>query len=112
MKLKSELYKDEQDELANKIIEILELDNDNSITLYELDKDSKKQEKIMTLAPDIRKYFTYTCIMGVKVELKRPWLSIIKHITSIKYKLLVCDYGLKVNDKIVRTKRYYFIKIS
>ena len=40
MRLKSELYKEEQEEICNKIIKILNLDKkDNSITLYELDKD-------------------------------------------------------------------------
>ena len=111
MKLKSELYKKEQEDLADQIIEILELDEDNSTTLYELDQDKEKQEKIMALAPDIRKYFTFTCIMGVKKELKRSWLSIIKHVTKIKYKMLICDYGIKVDNKVIRTKRYYFNEI-
>ena len=33
MRLKSELYKKEQDDIAQKIINILDLDIDNSITL-------------------------------------------------------------------------------
>ena len=45
MKLKSILYKKEQDELVDKIINILELDNENSIILYNLDNDKQKQEK-------------------------------------------------------------------
>ena len=44
MKLKSILYKKEQDDLVDKIINILELDNENSIILYNLDND--KQNKI------------------------------------------------------------------
>ena len=57
MKLKSILYKKEQDEIINKIIDILVLDNNNSIILYELDNDKIKQDKILELIPDIRKYF-------------------------------------------------------
>ena len=41
MKLKRELYKKEQEEITNKIINILEL-NDNSILLYYLDNDKTK----------------------------------------------------------------------
>ena len=52
MKLKSILYKKEQDELVDKIINILELDNENSIILYNLDNDKQKQEKILGLIPD------------------------------------------------------------
>jgi len=43
MKLKSILYKKEQDELVDKIINILELDNGNSIILFNLDNDKKKR---------------------------------------------------------------------
>ena len=49
MKLKSILYKKEQDELVDKIINILELDNENSIILYNLDNDKTKQDKILEL---------------------------------------------------------------
>ena len=51
MKLKSILYKKEQDELIDKIINILELDNENSIILYNLDNDKTKQDKILELIP-------------------------------------------------------------
>ena len=47
MKLKSILYKKEQDELVDKIINILELDNEHSIILYNLDNDIIKQDKIL-----------------------------------------------------------------
>ena len=46
MKLKSILYKKEQNDLVDKIINILELDNMNSIVLYNLDNDETKQYKI------------------------------------------------------------------
>jgi len=42
MKLKSILYKKEKDELVDKIINILELDNENSIILYNLDNDKTR----------------------------------------------------------------------
>ena len=43
MKLKSILYKKEQNELVDKIMNILELDNENSIILYNFDNDKTKQ---------------------------------------------------------------------
>jgi CBS domain containing-hemolysin-like protein len=49
MKLKSQLYKKEQDEIINKIITILELDKDHGITLHTLDNDTLKQDKILEL---------------------------------------------------------------
>jgi hypothetical protein len=110
MSPKSVLYKDEQEKLADKIIEILELDEDNSITLYELDRDPDKQEKIMELAPEVRTFFTYTCIMGVKQDLKRSWLSVMKHVTKVKYKLISSEVRFQVGDKKIKTVRYYFME--
>jgi len=111
MKLKSELYKTEQYEICDKIIDILELDNDKSITLYELDNDKVKQQKILDLIPDIRKYFSFGSIVGASEpeNTKRPWLSIIRHITKIKYQLIYGDYTKKINDTRIRTKRYIFL---
>jgi len=111
MSPKSVLYKEQQENLADKIIEILELDKDNSITLYELDHDTDKQEKIMKLAPEVRTFFTYTCIMGVKQDLKRSWLSVMKHVTKVKYKLIPSEVRLKLENKTVKTVRYYFMKL-
>ena len=40
MRLKSELYKNEQIQIMNQIIDIIQLDNDNGFILYKLDNDS------------------------------------------------------------------------
>ena len=109
MKLKSELYKTEQYEICDKIIDILQLDNDKSITLYELDNDEEKQTKIMELSIPIRKFFTYTGIAGVKETMKRQWLSIIKNVCKLKYNILSTCYMLKVGDKKVKTMKYHFM---
>ena len=61
MKLKSILYKKEQDELVYKIINILDLDNENSIILYNLDNDKIKQDKILKLISEIRNIFLNYC---------------------------------------------------
>ena len=47
----------------DKIIEILYLPETNTITLYELDNEKEKQEKIMELIPDILKYFSLILLM-------------------------------------------------
>jgi len=111
MKLKSLLYKQEQDELINKIIDILELDNENSIILYNLDNDQNKKNKILELIPEIRKYYSFSTIIGAfePTKAKRPYLSIIKQITKSKYKINSYDYRIKQDDKEdIRTKKYIF----
>jgi hypothetical protein len=111
MKLKSLLYKQEQEEIINKIINILELDNDNSIILYNLDNDHNKQNKILELIPEIRKYYSFSTIIGASEpdKAKRPYLSIIKQITKSKYKINSYDYRIKQDDREdIRTKKYIF----
>jgi hypothetical protein len=108
---KSKLYAKEQKEIIYNIIAILELDDKNSITLYELDNDKDKTQKIIDLIPSIRKYFTYNNIKAVydPSKIRRPWLSIIKQLTKIKYDILIADYRIpKDSKKTIRTKRYYF----
>jgi hypothetical protein len=111
MRLKSELYKTEQLQLCDKIIEILQLDDSRSTTLYELDTNKDKQKKILDLIPDIRKYFSFTLIIGASEpeKVKRPYLSIIKGITKLKYEMVHGDYVLKKDNERIRTKRYVFL---
>ena len=82
MRLKSELYKKEQEEIVDKVISILDLENRTEYTLYELDKNEEIQKKIMELIPEIRKYYSFNGIkaVGEPNKIKRPWLSIIKHL--------------------------------
>jgi hypothetical protein len=84
MRFKKELYKKEQEELADKIIKILDL-KENSITLYDIDNDEDKKQKINALIPEVRKYFNFSHIKGAREpkKVKRPYLSLVKHITWI-----------------------------
>lgn len=111
---KTVLYSKEQSALVDKLIKILDLDELNSITLYELDNNIEKQEEIMKLKPDIHKYYNCKYISGVNDTLKiiRPWLSIIRHLTRDNYTMLISDYRLIVDNKKQRTKRYIFINKS
>jgi hypothetical protein len=110
MKLKSELYKDEQIQLSNKIIDILELDENNQVILYFLDNDNEKKDKIMNLIPELRKYFSFSAINGLErtETTKRPWLSIIRQITKTTHEMNYKDKQLTINDKAVRSRIYTF----
>jgi hypothetical protein len=87
MRNKSDLYKEEQFLIVNKLINILKLDEDNSITLYDLDNNENIKNEIMDLIPEIKKYFRFDCIHGVlnTETVKRPYLSIIRNIIKLKY---------------------------
>lgn len=86
MRLKSELYKQEQEEVIKKIISILVLKNKNTYTLYELNKNEEFHNKIMEFIPDIRKWFSFNSLkaVGKPNRIQRPLLSIIKQLTKTK----------------------------
>ena len=110
MRLKSELYKKEQEEIVNKIVKILDLENKTEYTLYELDKNEEIQKQIMELIPDIRKYYSFNGIkaVGEPNKIKRPWLSIIKHLIKTKYKMISLDYHFTEEGNHIRTQKYCF----
>ncbi len=112
MKSKSSLYAKEQEDISNKLIKILNLDEENSITLYELDNNIEKQNKINNLIPDIKKYFNYMNVISITYpdRCKRKYLSIIKFILKKNYKILVCEERIKINNNTIRTTRYIFLK--
>ena len=110
MRLKSELYKKEQEEIVDKIITILDLENKTEYTLYELDKNEEIQKQIMELIPEIRKYYAFNNLkaVGEPNKRKRPWLSIIKNLLKSKYTIESIDFRMMNNDVEIRTHKYIF----
>jgi len=113
MRYKSELYKKEQLQLSNKIIDILELDKNNQIVLYYLCNDKPKTDKIMALIPELRKYFSFHSIVGLETpeKAKRPWMSIIRQVTKLTHTLAYKDKQITIDGKKIRTHIFTFNKI-
>jgi len=111
MRNKSDLYKEQQSYIVDKLIYILSLDKDNGITLYDLDNNEDIKEKILYLIPEIKKYFRFDCIHGVRntETVKRPYLSIIRNIIKLKYNMVISNYHIKKDNKHIRTKKYIFL---
>ena len=65
MRLKSELYEKEQNEMRYKIIKILDLENKNTFTLFELDDNLEIQTQITELIPELRKWFAFNNMKAV-----------------------------------------------
>ncbi len=114
MRLKSELYKKEQEQVIDKMISILDLQNKTTYTLYELDTNKDIQHKIMELIPEIRKWFSFNGIkaVGEPSRIKRPWLSIIKHLLKTKYSIESKDFQFTENGQRIRTHVYSFTLIE
>jgi hypothetical protein len=112
MRLKNELYDDEQSKIKKELIDILELNNKNGFILYQIDHDEELKSKIMRLLPKIRTFYSMSKITAISTpeRIKRPYISIIRHILKNDYDILSTEYTLRIDEKIIRTKRYVFIK--
>ena len=81
MRLKNELYDDEQSKIKKELRDILELNNKNGFILYHIDNDDELKSKIMKLLPKIRTFFSMSKITAISTpeKIKRPYISIIRH---------------------------------
>ena len=112
MKLKSGIYQEQQKQIKEELIDILKLNETNYIILHELDEDKYLQEQIVSLIPRIQTYFSMSTTTAISYpeKIKRPYLSIIRHLLKDQFDILITDYTIKAEPKNIRTKRYYFIK--
>jgi len=94
-------YKNEQEELLNKLLEILNYNNDYTFYLYDLDNKKDLKESIIGLSDDIIKYYSSSICTAVNgKKCKRPYLSIIKYILKYHNKeFYTMDYRLDIEDK-------------
>ena len=109
---KEHKYKKEQEDLLNKLLLILNYNNDYTFYLYDLDNKIELQESIISLSDDIKKYYPASSCIGINGQnCKRPYLSIIKYILKFHNKeFYTMDYRLEIEDKKnIRTKKYKII---
>ena len=109
-----EKYQIEREEICVKLINILQLDSDNSFILCKLDDDIEKQTKILNMKEEIQKCFACSEIYSFKPNFacKRPYLNIIRGILRKQgYSFLSTDFELKMdNDNFKRTKKYIIFR--
>ena len=108
----SEKYKSEREDICNKIVTILDLKDDNTILLCDLDDDIEKQNKILELKQEIQKYFACSTISSFKpnFECKRPYLNIIRSILRQQGYIFDCGTTFtKVESGIYKTSTKYKI---
>ena len=91
MPKKIDNYDKERNELLERLLNILEIDEiNNTLSINKIDKDIDKQNKILDLELEIKKYFYYSqwsCFKST-FKPKRRWLSIIKNLMkAMNYKI-------------------------
>lgn len=108
----SEKYQTEREDICNKLINILELNNGTFI-LYDLDKDIEKQNKILDMKDEIHKYFACSTISSFKpnFDCKRPYLNIIRSILRKQnYTFIGNDFTMKIDNVPKKTIKYIIFR--
>ena len=95
-------YTKERQELLDKMFSILGInENNNKFLLHELDNDEKKQQDILNLEPEIKKYFIcskWNCFKDP--EIKRKYLSFIKNVfKTMNYEVISVRRLVKNNNE-------------
>ena len=108
----SEKYQTEREDICNKLLNILELNNGTFI-LYDLDKDIEKQNKILDMKDEIHKYFACSTISSFKpnFDCKRPYLNIVRSILrKQKYTFIGNDFTMKIDNVPKKTIKYIIFR--
>lgn len=108
----SEKYTEQRETICKQIISILDLNTDNIFLLCDLDNDIEKQQKILELKEDIKKYFACSTISSFKpnFECKRPYLNIVRSILRQQGFTVKCnDIEMKIADGLYKRTMKYII---
>lgn len=101
-------YADEQLLLKSQIVDVIGFDQNMSFTLSEIDTNTNKQNAIMQMLPELKKYFSLTKFTNIHTpnNAVRPWLSIIKNVLKDDYEI----FNKPVVVDRIHTSRYFFRK--
>jgi len=108
-----DIYTEQREEICKKIIDILQLDENHSFLLLELDDNIEKQNALLSMKEDIQKYFACSQLGCFKpgYESKRPYLCIVRGILRKQgYTFISSDVNIKVNDVFKRSQRYIIFR--
>ena len=105
-------YINERKELLQKIFNILVVtENNKMVSLKKLDEDKNKQQNIMELENDIKKYFIcsrWAYFSNKTRKFKRDYLSLIKAIMKdLGIKMDALTLIKKIGDNKVKCETYY-----
>jgi|UniRef100_A0A6C0LT67 hypothetical protein len=108
----SEKYQTEREDICNKILNILELNN-GTFLLHDLDNDIEKQNKLLDMKEEIQKYFACSTISSFKpnFDCKRPYLNIVRSILRQQnYTFIGNDFTIKIENVPKKTIKYVIFR--
>jgi len=103
-------YTNERQEVLNQMFQILGIDeSNNKFLLHELDANVEKQNRILELEPNIKKYFIcgkWNCFTDPTV--KRKYLSIIKCLLKdMGFSVMSARRNIKNDDQTIGVVVYH-----
>ena len=108
---KYKLYQQEQQNILDKLENILDFTEDRKVvSLYDLDNDHDKQQRILDLLPDIRKYFALSKsnVVNYPDTYQRPYSSIIRILLRQRYEMRVKEIKIRTEERLIRSRKYIF----
>ena len=109
----SEQYAEEREQICKKLIDILELDEQGSFLLSELDENIQKQQVIMDMKEEIQKCFAVSKVTSYRkdVDCKRPYLNLERAILRAQgYTFISTICEVRINDFFKKTQRYFVFR--
>jgi hypothetical protein len=99
-------YKDEREDICNKLLEI----TGNEFLLYELDNNQDKKQAIMALKDEVAKYFAVGTVASFKPNLKdtikREYLNILKYVAKQQ------GYNIEHKEHVIKYNTGHYQKTS
>jgi hypothetical protein len=110
-------YDHERNELLQKLLNILEIKPENNkFSLKELDGNIEKQNAIIELESDVKKYFLcsrWSYFSNKNRNFKRNYLSLIKTLCKqMNVKLITSTMTKKYDNNTTESETYYYINLS
>jgi len=102
-------YQKEREEYCDKIINILKLDDNHCFLLCDLDENVEKQNELLAMKDEIKKYFTVSDISTFKpnCECKKPYLNMVRSILrqqnyTVDYESHIIKYENNLFKKTIK----------
>ena len=113
---KSDLYEKEQKEILDKLLEILEINDDNrTIIIYNIDKNKEKIDAILSLKEDVHKYFNsskWSLFRNYDNKNNKEHILLIRGLlNAMNVDYVSTSIRIKEDGKLLCTSKYSIIKI-
>jgi hypothetical protein len=108
-------YKEEREEICNRLLDILNLDDNKSFLLCDLDEDIERQTAILSMKEEIKKCFAVSSLATFKNdrECKRPYLNIVRGILRKQgYTFEGKDNKILKSHNLLSTTKYFVFRLN